>query len=612
MLQAFRASSKYVFWIIFVAFVGGFLFYESSGLFGADSGPTLGTTIATVAGEDIAYGAFQRAVEARVQEQEQQAGRSLTLDERKRVEDAVFDELVSELLLRQEYTKRGISVTTDEIVQYAKFAPPPQVAQNPDFQTNGQFDVQRWQRFLASPQAKQSGILAQLESYYRAEIPKQKLFEQVAAGAWISDARLWQVYRDRADSVQVSYVAMRPNTVDMASVSDADARKWYEAHRADYDRPGRAVVSVIALNRTVTAADSAAARDSLLKLRAAIAAAADPKAKFGELAEAVSSDSGSATRGGVLGRSGRGSFVKPFEDAAYGLAVGQLSEPVLTQFGWHLIRLDARQGDTLELRHILLRPQASEAASRKLDQLADTLSRRLGGDEAAKAFDAAAKQFGIPVARAVAFEGEPLVINGRYVPGASAWAFDGARLGDVSDMTEDENGYYFARLDSLAEKGVAPFDAVKEEIKEKLAAEKVLDTFMQLGRALATQGQREGLEAAARQRALPVEQTPMFTRGAPAPGIGAFNEAVGAAFALPIGAVSQPIRTPDAVFVLRVDRRVEAKKADFEAQKAAQRQQLLGAVRQQLVRDYLEGLRKTYQVEDLRKKVRAAERRSAA
>jgi peptidyl-prolyl cis-trans isomerase D len=609
-LQTFRSYGKIVFWVLAVSFIGGFLFYETSGLFGRDTAPTVSTPVAKVNGTEIQYGALQRAIEQRVQEQEQQAGRSLTLDERKRVENEVFDELVAEILLQQEYDKRGITVTTDEIVQYARFAPPPQFAQLPDFQTNGRFDIERYQRFLRSPQAKQSGLLAQLEGYYRTEIPKQKLFEQVAAGAWISDARLWQVYRDRNDSAQVSYVAMRPNAVDMKSVSDADARKWYDAHRADYDRPGRAVVSVVQLPRTVTAADTAAVRDSLLKLKAQIVAAADQQAKFGELAELVSVDSGSAVKGGALGPSGRGAFVAPFEQAGYALAVGGISEPVLTQFGWHLLRLDARRGDTLELRHILLRVQQNEKAAAETDRRADQLGR-IAGDQGAAKFDSAAKAMGLPLSRAVAFEGEPLTIAGRYIPSVSAWAFDGTRPGDISELLDDENGYYLARLDTLTEKGVAPFESVKDEIKERLAAEKVLDTFMQLGGAIATQAQREGLEAAAKQRALPVEQTRMFTRAQPADGLGAFNEAVGAAFALPVGATSQPIRTRDAVFVLRVDRRVPADKAAFEAQKQQQRQQLIGAVRQQIVRDFLDGLRKGANVDDLRRKIRSAERRSS-
>jgi hypothetical protein len=61
-LQTFRSFGKYIFWGLLITFVGGFLFYESSGLFGRDTGPTLGSTAIKVNGEEVTYGAWQRAV----------------------------------------------------------------------------------------------------------------------------------------------------------------------------------------------------------------------------------------------------------------------------------------------------------------------------------------------------------------------------------------------------------------------------------------------------------------------------------------------------------------------------------------------------------------------
>jgi peptidyl-prolyl cis-trans isomerase D len=101
----------------------------------------------------------------------------------------------------------------------------------------------------------------------------------------------------------------------------------------------------------------------------------------------------------------------------------------------------------------------------------------------------------------------------------------------------------------------------------------------------------------------------VFTRVTPVQGLGQFTEAVGAAFALPVGAVSAPVRTADAVYVLRVDRRIEADRKAFEAQKAQQRQQIQQALREQRVRDFLADLRKSAKLEDNRRKIFAASRR---
>ena len=92
-----------------------------------------------------------------VQQQEQQAGRSLNLDERRQIEEQAFNQLVADVLLQQEYEKRGIQVTDQEIIDAARYSPPPQFLSSPDLQTDGRFDPAKYQRFLDSPAARQQG-----------------------------------------------------------------------------------------------------------------------------------------------------------------------------------------------------------------------------------------------------------------------------------------------------------------------------------------------------------------------------------------------------------------------------------------------------------------------
>jgi len=82
---------------------------------------------------------------------------------------------------------------------------------------------------------------------------------------------------------------------------------------------------------------------------------------FEDAAKQFSKDPGSAANGGSLGFVGRGVFVKPFEDAAFALKVGELSEMVETQFGLHLIRLDEKDGDQIKVSHVLLMPVADDS-----------------------------------------------------------------------------------------------------------------------------------------------------------------------------------------------------------------------------------------------------------
>src|SRR5688500_2977908 len=151
-----RSSAKYIWIFILVAFVGGFLVMETSGLLG--SAPiTTNTTVATVNGDDILASTWYQATQNLEQSATQQSGQSMTLDERARLQDQAFEQLVTDALLRQEYERRGITVTDDEILQAARFNPPPQLMQAPDLQTDGRVDPDKYQRYLRRPIAKQEG-----------------------------------------------------------------------------------------------------------------------------------------------------------------------------------------------------------------------------------------------------------------------------------------------------------------------------------------------------------------------------------------------------------------------------------------------------------------------
>jgi peptidyl-prolyl cis-trans isomerase D len=383
-----RSAAKYIWIAVAVFFVGGFLLLDTSGLLGAGSGGvTNATTVAKVNGRTIPYQTYYAATQNLAQQEEQQRARALTLDERRQIDSVAFEQLVSDILLQQEIARRGITVSDEEIIQAAQFNPPPQLLQSPELLTEGRFDPEKYRRFLQSPSAKQTGLLAQLEQYYRGEIPRQKLFAQVAADVYVTDERLWQIYRDGNDSAQVSAVVLRPDQIpdSAVAITDQEVRAYFEKNKANFERPGRATISVITIPRTVTAADSAAIRARAATLRAEIAGGA----KFEDVARRESSDSNSAANGGSLGNYVRGQgFVKEFEDAAYALQPGQVSEPVLSPFGYHLIRVDEKKGDTLALRHILLPIAQSDTTATLTDRRADELLRLAGSSEDPKQFDA--------------------------------------------------------------------------------------------------------------------------------------------------------------------------------------------------------------------------------
>ncbi|HST08150.1 MAG TPA: SurA N-terminal domain-containing protein, partial [Gemmatimonadaceae bacterium] len=240
-----RASAKYIWIIIVILFVGGFLLAQTSGLLGR--APVTSTTaVATVNGDDILATTWYQATQNLETEATQRNNQSISLDDRQRLMDQAFDQLVSDALLRQEYKRRGITVSDDEILQAARYNPPPALVQSPDLQTDGQFDPAKYQRFLASPMARQQGLLYQLEQYYRTEIPKEKLFDQIASDVYVSDDQLWRRFQDQNDSAQISFVAFAPERISDSAVhvSDDEVRAYYDTHKKLFERSGTAKVSI--------------------------------------------------------------------------------------------------------------------------------------------------------------------------------------------------------------------------------------------------------------------------------------------------------------------------------------------------------------------------------
>jgi len=597
-----RSSAKYIWIFLAAAFIGVFLLLQTSGLLGR-SAVTNTTPIATVNGEDILVTTWQRLVQQMEQQQTQGSGQSMSLDDRRRIEDQAYNELVEQTLIQQEIRRRKITVTDDEIVEAAQYNPPPQIMQSPELQTNGQFDPSKYVRYLRSPAAKQTGLLLQLETYYRDQLPQMKLYEQLAVGAYPSDAELWAAYRDAHDTAQVTFAAVHPVAPDPSvTVSDDEIRTYYDAHKSDLERPGQATVTITQIPRLISAADSAAVRSHAVALRDRILKGE----KFEDVAKSESADSGSAVNGGDLGKGVRGRFVPEFETAAFSLKPGEISQPVLSPYGYHLIRLDARNGDTVSLHHILLRITQSDSAADKTDRKADSLSKIAAGAEKPARFDSAVKLLHLPTARGTVVEGEPAVVSGSPVPSVSAWAFSGVKPGESSDLFDDASGYYLARLESVTPGGIPSLDAVKNDIKTYLTRKKQIDQSVAPARKLAIAAAGSSFEQAASVLNTALMHTEPFSRESNVPGIGQANQVIGAAFSLPLGAISEPVKTDDGVYVIRVDRRVNADRKTFDTQKGMLRQQRMRIMQQSRVRALVANLKTTAKIKDNRKAVQAS------
>jgi hypothetical protein len=472
---------------------------------------------------------------------------------------------------------------------------------DPQFQTDGQFDLRKWQQFLQS--GADRATLAQIEGIYRERIPQIKLAQFLTADVFVSDAKLWRIYKDQHDSVTVAVLAVWPYLVtDSIPVSDAELQRYLAAHADAFKRPAMAFVQFVAVPRLPLAADTAAARARVARIRAELLRGA----KFEDVARRESVDTVSGKQGGDLGwvKRNEPGFDPQFMAAARTLAPGRVSAPVLTQFGYHLIRLDAVKGDSLKLRHILVPIELQGPHLDAVEARVDSLERLAADQPNGSLLDSAARRFNLPVSPVYRIvDGERLTLGRYAIPDVSVWAFE-ARVGETSPIIEAKPAYYVFRLDSLVPDGVPPLADVRDQVvaavkleKQKAIAHRRADSLAAALRGI------PNLLAAGAARGLSVQRFGPFTRVKPPGYLGREPVVVGAAFGLRVGERSGVIVGEGGDFIIESLGRRMADSSAWLAQKEAQRTQLLTAVRQARIQQYVDALRAKAKIVDRRKQI---------
>ncbi len=596
MMHQLREKTKAIIIVVAVAFVGLMVLEWGMDLTGRSSAQLTGGELGRVNGEPITYEQWASVYQSLYSQRQEASPEPISSAEVREIEDAAWEQLVAQTLIRQELRRRGITVTRDEIVQAARFAPPPEFYSNEMFQTDGQFDLQKYHQFLASPVVNDQ-LLLQLEAYYRDLIPRSKLMQQLAAGAYIPDGELWRLWRDQHDSVRVRYVAIDPRFAvpdEAVSVSDREIEAYYRANRKQFERPGQAVVRLVSLDKAPTAADTAAALDRARALRQEILDGAD----FSEVARRESADSGSAARGGDLGSFGRNVMIAPFEEAVWSLPIGSVSEPVQTAFGYHLIRVDRRDADSASAHHILVPIERTTESELALLETADSLE--LLGERVT--LDQAVETLGLAAPRQVTLDEErPVVpILGTLAEGAD-WAFGEASPGDVSPLFETSTIFYMLELVERTPAGIIPLEEATPAIRAHLVAQKKLERARASGQELVDHIRAgRSLEQVATAAGLEVREAGPFTRATFVPGLGRANAAIGTAFGLRPGQTSGLVEADDILYIIEVLERRDADRAQFDEQKDFLRARMTAGIEQERIRRFMEDLRSRARIRDNR------------
>jgi peptidyl-prolyl cis-trans isomerase D len=548
-----------------------------------------------VDGQTIEARYYTTLVQQAIEQQQQSSPKPLTLDDIVQIRNQVWDQIVQSTVLQREYKRRGIVATPEEIADAIRNFPPSQIQSATQFQSDGKFDLEKYQRWLSSSVGAQYVPL--LEAQFRDEIMQSKLLRVVTGDVYLSDPALWQMYRDQHETAKVGLAAILPRRAipdSVVRVTDEEILAYYKANTDRFKRPATAFMSFVGLPRHPDASDTAAAYQRAEAARQEI----EKGAPFAEIARRESSDSASAAKGGDLGTFTRGSMVAAFDAVAFSIPLNTLSQPVLTEFGYHIIEISSRKGNSATGRHILIPIEITGAHRDVLDAQADSLEELGASRMDPAALDTVSRALNLPIGPTGPVQkGSQVQLGLAVVPEAGTWAFQ-AKLGEISPIIETTNGYFLFRLDSLTPEGVPPLENIRGAVTVSVMQDKKVGMAKTLAADYLKRVQ-EGSTMAQAATALNVayQELGPFTRlETPVPN----PVLTGAIFSLPVGQLSGVLDTEDGYYVVKVLERAPADSTAFLKGLDQFRTDAIRRARQDRARNFLDALQAQAKVVDKR------------
>jgi peptidyl-prolyl cis-trans isomerase D len=510
MLQNIRKSSQgTVAKVIVGAIIVTFALFGVDSIVGGLGGEP---EVAEVNGEGIPESMFKRTVENKKRQMLAQMGEQADPDliDEALLNASVLDGLIKTEILYQDAEGKGIHVA-DALLNST-------IAGNDAFHVDGKFSNEQLQMLL-----RPLGLTVQ---DYKQALARDFMINQPRS-AIMASAFLMPEERDRIvrlDRQQRSFglaTVTASSYHDSIAVSDENVESYYEENRAKYVKPESVDVSFVELTRASLTESVIADEEQLKKMYEAeratfeseerrdashilvkvdetrsepealdrikqIAERLDQGEDFAAVAKAESEDEGSAAKGGNLGLSGRGVYVDAFEEALFSLDVGVVSEPVRTEFGYHLIRVDGIQKDEFSdfesMRPVLEQRYVTEQSERlfreKVERLADS-------SYASSDLSEPAEELGLEVKSLVSVSSQ-----------SSDRIFSAVKIqkvlfseelvngGENSAVIEIEDGHAVVfRVDAYHEAGIHALSAVKEQIRQELIEQKAREFAKSVGEA---------------------------------------------------------------------------------------------------------------------------------
>ncbi|HJT97341.1 MAG TPA: SurA N-terminal domain-containing protein, partial [Rhodanobacteraceae bacterium] len=487
--------------IILGVIVIGFSFFGIESYFVA----RIDNSVARVNGTDISQEDFQQSLNENRQRliQMTQGAFDASYFERPEVKRQVLDQLINEQVLRDANEKLGVSVPNERIKR--------EILQIPAFQKDGKFDSDTYKLLLSS----QGMTPLSFDERIRKELAARALPEQVGSTILVTDADVDTYLRLRDQLRDFRYVKLDKPAADDAPVSDEDIQNYYKEHAQDFITPERVSLDYLELDaskldvpatpdeaalkeryekdksRYVTAEQRLASHilvkvsgkggpdDQKAALAKAESIAKEAKAgkDFAELAKQNSDDLGSKNQGGDLGWLEKGTTDEAFETALFAMKKGDISDPVLTSEGYHIIDLrDVRPGTTRSFEEVkpeLVKEYNTSERERVYAEKAGRLTDLTYQNPSS--LDNAAKELGLTVQKTPLFArtGGPGIASN---PNVLKAAFSDSVLvqnnnSDPIDIGQDH--IVVVRIGERKPAAPKPIEEVRDQVKARIVAERV-------------------------------------------------------------------------------------------------------------------------------------------
>jgi peptidyl-prolyl cis-trans isomerase D len=588
----------------------------------------LGAPVAEVGDRKITVGEYQRSyMRTRQMYQNMYQGR-MTDDLLRRlgIEEQALQGLVDEQVLALEAERLGLKVD-DEVVKH-------RLATSPEFQQDGRFlGAQEIRRRLE----RQGVSVREFEESLRRNVLRERLISLVTDGVKVTAAEAEQEFRRRNEQIKVEYVQVTADQSGLSATDDEvkarfdadkeryklpercvlsyllvdaaamgsrvtlterDKQAYYEAHRDEMQTPEELCAShiLVKVKATPDAAEGHA-EDEARRLAQAALDEVKGGADFAAVAKRVSEDLGSGPQGGDLGCFPRGRMVPEFDSAAFALDAGQISEVVRTSFGYHVIKAISRKDESVppyaavrdQIQQAATAERAQALAREKADAVAAALRAGRSLEEAGREQGLTAQKSG-PLARA---DVRPPLSS----PTLMAKAFEMKKGETAPDAFPLGTGYAFVAVDDVQPPRIPDLKEIAEKVRADVVVEKGYARARGAADALRVRAEREGLEKAASASSLVRKQTDgLVARSQPLGDLGT-SPSLEAAWTLPVGALSEPLKTTAGWGVLRVLEKKEFDRAAFEKEKAALMASLAEQRKGQLFQAYMQQARKRFPVQ---------------